>query len=71
MSSAAAKQKSYRERAKAGRSIFAVEADHAALVDVLRARGFLTMLDPSHDEITATLERVVALWIEAENENAP
>jgi hypothetical protein len=70
MSSAALKQRTYRERLKAGRSVFAVEVDEAAVIAVLQARGFLPMADPSHDDISTALERVIAYWIEVENANA-
>jgi hypothetical protein len=67
-----ARNRLYRERLRAGRACFAIEADEVGLIDALQRHGFLQTPDPDHFAVVVALERVVNLWIEQEfkNENA-
>jgi hypothetical protein len=70
MSTVAARARTYRQRQKHGRAVYAVEASEADLIEALKRSGFLDVLEPSHGDVTAALERVIELWIEDGNENA-
>jgi hypothetical protein len=60
----AARNRLYRERLRAGRKCFEIEADETGLIDALQRNGFLQTPDPDHFAVVVALERVIALWIE-------
>jgi len=60
MSTAAAKQKSYRERMKRGRAIFAVEADPVEVAPVLMRMKLLSENQiEDHGAIAAAISRLL------------
>jgi hypothetical protein len=59
-----ARNRLYRERLRAGRRCFAIEADETGLIDALQRNGFLQTPDPDHFAVVVALEKVVSLWIE-------
>jgi hypothetical protein len=66
MSGAAARNREYRSRQKAGRTVLPVEVEEIGLIKVLQRNGFLQSSDPSREEFSAALEHVIALWIAEE-----
>jgi hypothetical protein len=66
MSGSAARTREYRERQKAGRSVFFIEADSIALAEALTVAGFLQPSDDDHGKVCRALQAAVQFWIEQE-----
>lgn len=65
MSSAAAKQRDYRERLKAGRSVFAVEIDQVATCEALIAARLLKRSQiEDHDAVAVAIGRLLEIFVE-------
>ena len=62
------RNRSYRERQRNGIGCYLLELPSVELAEALQASGFLTMPDPSHDDVSAALTRAVLRLIEVENE---
>jgi hypothetical protein len=65
MNVVALRARTYRQRQKAGRSVFAIEAADVDLFEALKASPFPPD-DDSHEAICRSLQAVVEFWIEAE-----
>ena len=64
MTSAAARQRLYRQRQRAGRAVLPVEADLVALEQRLLDVGLLRAAEvEDKDALARALQRVVELWI--------
>ena len=61
MSSAAAKQKSYRERVRRGRVMFQIEADPVAVGEAVTRNGFLQIPNASHAEMGLAVAKTRAM----------
>jgi hypothetical protein len=48
---------------KAGRSIFAIEADSAAVSEALARAGFIDPFEEDHEAIRQALQRAVEIWL--------
>jgi hypothetical protein len=61
MSSAAAKQKSYRERVRRGRVMFQIEADPVAVGEAVTRNGFLQIPNASHAKMGLAVAKTRAM----------
>lgn len=66
-SSSADRQRRYRARLRAGRAVYRVEVDDAAITDLLVASGFLPLTSADdHEKTRQALERLLASLVTAD-----